>query len=137
MKPQSDARSSFVIAVFERAPFWGPELQRQFEQSSVEVRECRVVVDLLPAINEFSSPLIILDLESGLEECLAWLRAELRIHPHPCSVIACGPATSTELAWVLREAGVTAVLAEFVSGEKLARLCRRQLGLPLSTERVR
>ncbi|WP_010588130.1 hypothetical protein [Schlesneria paludicola] len=129
MNWQAERRPSHIVAVFERQPFWGPELQRQFKQSSVEVRECRVVGDLLPTIEEFPSALIFIDLESGLEECLSWLRSELRVHPHPCPVIACGAATATDLAWVLREAGVTALLAEFVPGEKLARLCRRQLGL--------
>ena len=128
MASLTDHHATHIIAVFERQPFWGPELQRQFEHGAVDVRECRAVGDLLPGVDSYPSALLVIDFDSGPAACLNWLKDELRVHPKAWPVIACGIATR-ELEWVLREAGVTALLPEFVSGEKLARLCRRQLGL--------
>ena len=117
------------IVVFEKAPFWGPELQRQFQQTGVTVRECRSVKDLIPSVMDTEQPLLVIDLTAGLEECLQWLAEDFTRYPKSIPMIAVGSAESRELEWLLREAGVTVYLPELIGGEALARICRRQLDL--------
>ena len=118
-----------VIAVFEKRPYWGPELQRQFAQASIVIRECRTVGDLLPAIAGFETALMVMDLDSGLGDCLDWLGTNTVKDGIHCPIIACGSAATANLEWRLREIGVTAFLPDVISGNDFARLCRRQLGL--------
>ncbi len=119
-----------VIAVFEPRPYWGPELQRQLKHTSIVVRECRAVSDLMPAIDGCQSALLVIDLDAALVDCLAWLGSEARSEPVRRPIIACGSTTTAELEWLLRDAGVTSFLPDLVNGEELARLCCRQLGWP-------
>lgn len=116
-----------VIAIFEKQPYWGPELQRQFQSSRTIVRECRSVRDLLPSIMNFEIALIVVDLEEGLSECLEWLGSDVARHLKPVPIVVLGSPATAELEWVLREAGVTAFLPDGVAGDDLAQLCRRQL----------
>ena len=116
-----------VIAVFELQPYWGPELQRQFQTDSVAVTECRSVGDLFPIVNGFTKALIVIDLDAAISDCLAWLGTEVAKHPARVPIIAIGSAATAELEWRLREAGVTAFLPELIAGADFARLCRRQL----------
>ena len=116
-----------VIAVFELHPYWGPELQRQFQSDSVAVIECRSVRDLFPIVEGFSKGLIVIDLDAAIMDCLDWLGNEVAKHPVPVPIIAVGSATTADLEWRLREAGVTAFLPELIAGNEFARLCRRQL----------
>lgn len=118
-----------IIAVYEALPYWGPELQRQFPQSSVAVRECRSLADLLPSIEGFAKSVLLIDLASGLEACLAWFASSALQRPASCSIIACGSPETAELEWVLRDAGATAFLPDVIPGITLSKLCRRQLGL--------
>lgn len=120
---------SAVIAVFESRPYWGPELQRQFIQMPVVIRECRTTKDLLPSISGFPSALLVIDLDAGLEDCLAWLGSDLMISADSYPIVACGTDATAELEWLLRDAGVTAFLPDVIPGDDFARLCRRQLGL--------
>ena len=117
-----------MIAVFEKRPYWGPELQRQFHETGVVVRECRSVRDLFPSIESIPSAMIVLDLEAGLDDCLDWLGNEVLHSPRSIPIIALGSATTVDLEWPLREAGVTAFISDIIQGNQLARLCRRQLG---------
>ena len=116
-----------VIAVFERKPYWGPELQRQFQTDHVTVTECRSVGDLFPIVDGFSKALIVIDLDAAITECLAWLGSEVATHPVRLPIVAIGSAATAELEWQLREAGVTAFLPELLAGSDFARLCRRLL----------
>ena len=116
-----------AIAVFEKLPYWGPELQRQFEHSVIAVRECRSLCDLLPAVEPFDSALLVIDLAAGLSECLDWLGTDFQKQCHRIPVIALGSPETAELEWIRRDAGVTAFLPQFLAGDDLARLCRRQL----------
>ena len=118
-----------AISVFESDPYWVPELQRQFLHSAVTVRECRSIGDLLPGLEVFDFELILLDFESGPVEALAWLSAFVTKQVRRIPIIICGSSDTRELEWMLREAGVSAFLPDRVSGEDLARLCRRLLGV--------
>jgi len=118
-----------IVAVFERRPYWGPELQRQFDRNRVTICECRAVGDLLPSITGFGAALLVIDLDSALTDCLTWLGANRMNNSNRCPIIACGSAETVELEWLLREAGVTAFLPDVVPGDEFARLCRWQLGL--------
>ncbi|WP_397568267.1 hypothetical protein [Schlesneria sp. T3-172] len=116
-----------AIIVFEAQPYWGPELQRQFQNTGVTVRECRSVRDLIPSISDVERALVILELSAGLADCLTWLAEDFANYPRETQLIALGSAETGGLEWLLREAGVTVYLPELVGGESLARICRRQL----------
>jgi len=118
-----------IISVFETRPYWGPELQRQFPQPTVVIRECRSLADLLPSIEGFAKSVLLIDLAAGLEACLEWFTTKSPLRPGSCSIIACGSPETAELEWILRDAGVTAFLPDIVPGTTLGRLCRLQLGL--------
>ena len=121
--------ADIVIAVFESRPFWGPELQRQFQQSAIVVRECRALGDLVPLTEDSNSGLFVIDLEGDAMKCLAWLSTSWRRLPDRWPVIAIGSIATKKAEWTLREAGVTAYLQDFPNGDDFARLCRKQLGL--------
>lgn len=118
-----------VIAVFERQPYWGPELQRQFSDASIRVRECRSLSDLPSAVEGFAARLFVIDIQADPPGCLAWLGSLRRDASCDCPIIACGAPDQTELEWILREAGVSAFLCDVIPGDDFARLCRRQLGI--------
>lgn len=126
-----------VISVFEARPYWGPELQRQFENSTTTIRECRSLSDLIPSTQGFDAALIVIDLESDLENALAWFIENWRESLHTCPLIACGSPSVSDLEWILRETGVTAFLPEVLSGDAFARLCRRHLNLPANAKSSR
>ncbi|MEK6259363.1 MAG: hypothetical protein AABP62_12170 [Planctomycetota bacterium] len=116
------------IAVFEKRPFWGPELQRQLVARNVLIRECRALGDLIPATNDFAAALILLDIDSAPVDCLAWLSLQFR-EPLRRPVIACASTDLADLEWTVREAGAIGFVGDDASGRELARLCWRQLRL--------
>jgi hypothetical protein len=118
-----------MIVVFEKRPYYGPELQRQFLGSAVVVKECRSVTDLLPSSSGATSSLIVLDLESATGDYLQWFRSDVPRHPMRVPIIAIASQELAEIEWILRDAGVTAFVPDLISGNDLARLCRRQLVL--------
>lgn len=116
------------VAVFEKRPYWGPELQRQFVARNVLVRECRTLNDLVPAANDFAAAVILLDMDSAPVECLSWLGLQLRESLRR-PVIACASTDLADLEWTVRETGAIAFVGDEASGGELARLCLRQLRL--------
>lgn len=120
--------AEIVIAIFERLPYWGPELQRQFLDRPVEIRECRSVSDLRHVTNGYSRVLLVIDFAAAPSDCLTWL-GTYQQESQPWPLIVCGSPESAELEWRLRDAGVTAFLPDMISGDQFARLCRRLLGL--------
>lgn len=121
--------SETVIAVFELRPYWGPELQRQFEHTSINVRECRNVGDLRLLAIGHRSGLFVIDFDSAPADCLGWLALQVTDHSFGWPIVACGSSDTAELEWLLREAGVAEFLSEPTNGDDFARLCRRLLGL--------
>lgn len=118
-----------TIAVFERHPYWGPELKRQFENAPINIRECRSVSDLQHLISAFTPILLVVDLEAGTEDCISWLSSRFGQHSRGIPVVACGSSATSALEWSLRELGVSVFLPEVISGEEFARICRWQIGL--------
>ncbi len=123
-----------AIAIYERTPYWGPELQRQFRHENVSIRECRNVSDLLPSIAGYRSALVVIDLGSDLVECLGWLSLVASNNLDRPAIIACGTSGTAELEWLLRESGVSAFLPDLTPGDEFARLCRRQIRLVRKNE---
>jgi hypothetical protein len=118
-----------VIAVFERQPYWGPELQRQFVNAPIQVRECRKINDLSPPDEEQVPSLFVIDLTDDLNGCIEWLGTLERDVTGRRSIIVCARPHHRELEWILRDAGVTVFLSDVIPGDDFARLCRKQLGL--------
>lgn len=118
-----------IIAVFELRPYWGPELQRQFEHTCIGVRECRSLTDLFPSVADIEPALLVIDLDADVEGCLKWLVSDAGSQTKNYPIIACGSTATLDLEWTIREMGVTAFLPDVIPGDDFARLCRRQLGL--------
>jgi len=113
------------LIVFERRPRWLPELQRQFLQSSINVKGCASVRGLWEAVRDDGS-LIVLVLDGAQADGLAWL-VELADRHKPPKIIVIGTKQTNDLEWPVRESGVTAFLPDDISGGELAVLCRRLL----------
>jgi hypothetical protein len=114
-----------TIVVFEKQPHWEPELQRQFLGTDVRVRACRATADVLSLLPASGQAVLLLDLEAGPPECLQFLGRWVGRMPAVAIVVVASPRTA-ELEWPIRELGSLEFLAGFVSGEEMARLCRRQ-----------
>ena len=100
-------------------------MQRQFVDEEVRVRSCRRAADIEPMLGEAPQSVLVLDLGIGPAECLQFLgRLIGRVSSPP--IIMVGPGKMAELEWSMRELGALAFLPDSVSGEELARLCRRQ-----------
>lgn len=124
------------IAVFERTPYWAPELQRQFAGRALTVRPCRSVADLQAFIAASHPQIVLLDFEAAPEDCLAWLRRR-GLSPSAPAILVAGSSRSSDLEWTLRELGSVEFLSEALSGDELARRCRhllRERGLTLPEE---
>lgn len=113
-----------TIVVFESRPRWEPELQRQFRNESVRVRGCR----LLGELSAFAFPpvaeVLVIDLPEDMTEFLQWL-SKLVAPPRVPSVIVLCSSETAGLEWTLRDVGVREVFVGELTGEKLARTCRR------------
>ena len=113
------------IVVHEKRPRWAPELQRQFVGEEVRVRGCRSLADAVPRAADAAPRVVVLDLEAAPAETLHFLGhwgPKARRWP----VVVIGSTRTADLEWPARELGALAFLPEEVSGEDLARLCRRQ-----------
>lgn len=119
-------QSTACVAVYERSPRLGPELQRQLSPSRVLVLESRSLENLVTLTEKFSESVIVLDLDSAPEECLAWLENQFK-RPNKPAVIACASHDLFQLEWTVREAGVIAYVNDEISGRDLARVCLRQI----------
>jgi hypothetical protein len=122
------AQPTACVAVFEKRPFWGPELQRRLATRRVLVRECRTTGDLIPATSGYGAAVILLDVTSAPTDCLTWLGWQFR-EPQRRPVIAAAASELVELEWTLREVGAIAFVDESTPGCDIARLCLRQLRL--------
>ncbi len=112
------------ILVFERAPYWGPELKRQFSDQSLFVRECRTVGDLNPSIADFSECLVVISLDSAPADCLTWIGKQSQALAGPPIIVIASPEYA-ELEWAVREAGAAAYVNDEICGRDLARICLR------------
>lgn len=111
------------IAVYERQPFWGPELQRQLTHRRVLVRECRSVRDLVPAVEDFSKAVAVLVFDASPTECLRWLADEFSASL--CRIVVASREYA-ELESLIREAGAVYVDDE-VPRSYFTKVCLRHL----------
>ncbi len=113
-----------TIAVFEARARWEPELQRQFRDESVRVRGCRRWNEVSAFAFPPTADALVIELPEDLAECLQWL-SKLVAPPRVPPVIVLCPAEVAELEWTLRDVGVQEVLVGDLTGDALARTCRR------------
>ncbi len=114
------------VLVFEKLPFWGPELKRQFTDQRVLVRECRSVQDLLPAAAEFAESVAVVCLDAAPTDCLGWLGRQFQCESR-CRIVVIASSELADLEWPIREAGAVGFVHDEIAGDRLARLCRRLL----------
>jgi len=119
-----------TVFVFERTAYWTPELQRQFANEMIRVRQCVWGQDLqelvLAAFQANVPQVVVWDTTDSAAQCLQFL-ANKQKRQLEVPVLVFATAEAAELEWVLRDAGATDVFVEIVTGEKLAALCRRLL----------
>lgn len=115
-----------ILSIFERQPYWAPELQRQFAGEPVAVRPCRSVADLQAVIVAGGVSVVLLDFEAAPEECLAWLGRH-GLSPEAPAIFVAGSGRSDDLESLLRELGCVDFLPDPTPGVDLARRVRRVL----------
>lgn len=104
-------------------------MQRQFRNESVRVRGCRTWSELSSFAFPSIADVLVIDLPEDMTECLQWL-AKLVAPPRVPSVIVMCSFEAADLEWTLRDAGVRDVLIGDLSGERLAKACRRLISDP-------
>ena len=109
--------------MFEKRPYWGPELKRQYSDQPILVRECRSVHDLSP-ISEVAETVLVLTLDAAPHDCLIWLANHFQNH-QKSPVVVISPVELADLEWPVREAGVAAFVSDEIAGHRLANVCRR------------
>ncbi len=124
MTRRPDAADAGIV-VFEKQPYWGPELKRQFSKQQILVRECRSVSDLYPNSDSLSRSVLLLSLDAAPTDCLTWMGRQLQNNSPPFVVVA--SPDLMDLEWPIREAGAAAFVHDEIAGDRLARLCRRLL----------
>ena len=107
----------------KRKPLWVPELQRQFLNEPVQIRQESSPQEALLLHGKNRHGLVILQLEAAPADCLRllWNRMEARLQ---IPVIVIHSQEFASLEWSVRELGVSEFLADTVSGEQLARIIR-------------
>ena len=114
-----------MIVVFESRPRWEPELQRQFQGESVRVRGCRTWKEVSAFVAPPVVDVVVIELPENLADFLQWLSRLVSQHQVPFIVVIGSPKLA-DVEWVLRDAGVQDVLLGDMTGERLARICRRE-----------
>jgi len=117
------------IVVFEKQPFWGPELKRQFSKQRFLVRECRAISDLQSNADSLFHSILLLSLDAAPADCLAWMSRQVQGNS-PTFIVVASPELM-DLEWPIREAGAAAFVHDEIAGDRLARICRRLLSSPI------
>ena len=111
--------TSLPIAVWERTPYWFPELQRQLQPLGARVMDCRVELDIANRVAAGAKQLVIA-LPCGerlpLRSVQRWVASGLHVH-----VVL--PATEESLRWFLYEMGVTSVFDFEAARASLVKVC--------------
>ena len=114
------------IIVFEKRPYWGPELKRQVSGREIIVRECRSLHNLRPAASELRNSVTVVVLEPVPADCLSWLARQIVV-PRHSEIVVIASRDLARLEWPIREAGVTEFINDEIPGVQLARICLRIL----------
>ncbi len=123
---QPSGTSSRGIVVFERQPFWGPELKRQVADHDILVRECRSIHDMAPLVSEFPVAVTVVVLDAAPADFLSWLTRQV-VSTWPSEIVVIASESLSELEWPIREAGVTEFVDDESPGVSVARICLRIL----------
>ncbi|MEI8378654.1 MAG: hypothetical protein WCJ09_00905 [Planctomycetota bacterium] len=123
---QRTGPTSRGIVVFERHPFWGPELKRQVSDQNILVRECRSVHDLTSLVSEFSEVVTVIVLDAAPTEFLSWLTRQVAT-TWPSEIVVIASKSLSEVEWPIREAGATEFVDDEIPGVSVARICLRIL----------
>lgn len=130
-KPPDEATPPTAV-VYEKRPRWAPELERQFEEESVHVVECRSLADVIERSCGVRRGVILLDLSFKTADCLKFLGRRLNDGAE-LPVFVIGSPRQAALEWSVRDLGATAFFPKAIPGHQLAELCRRQFILPAAT----
>lgn len=106
--------------VFEREPWWAPELRRRFQGDDIRVRHCIDLSSVTTAAACARDCLVVVGLRGLERECTELLRHHSRLR----TLVVAGP-DHDDLELPFREAGVLSFTAEPLSGEDLAARIRR------------
>lgn len=136
MRAQDRPDDARMIVVFERQPYWEPELRRQFHDEPVPIRACRTLSDLEQMASDAADCVVVADLAERPADVLRWLSRRL-INGRSLPVIIVTNPHTASLQWHASEAGAVAVVREDCGGRQLARLCRRQWNAPAERENLR
>jgi len=101
-------------------------LQRQFLDEDVRVGACRSVQDLDRRLGEQVFDVCVIDLSADVTGRLRWL-SDRSGRVANLTVIAIAEEAQQLLEWHVRELGATAFVDEYVSGTRLAAMCRKTL----------
>jgi len=116
------------IAVWERNPYWVPELQRQLVETPGRVTSCRIESDVAMRLDEGARQLVVA-LPMGERPPLAaiqrWIARGLRVH------VILNP-TDEPYRWFLHELGVASVFDFEGARAHLVRACRTESGEAMS-----
>ncbi|MDX1965856.1 MAG: hypothetical protein SFV23_01685 [Planctomycetaceae bacterium] len=112
------------IVVLEAGPYWGPELQRAFLDSAIDVRSCDRVDLVEQAIADVEWTALVWDFVADRARMLPWLGERVREDRAP-PVIVCSEPAEDEWEWLLRSCGVISWSREQQTTADLALLCRR------------
>jgi hypothetical protein len=112
------------VHVFESRRRWAPELARQFLDEPVRVRGFRSIAELRGAVSPAGTAVAVLELDAAPADCLRWLAAQMNGTPQPATIVV-GTSSTAELEPLVRELGAAAFVLDTISGESLARICRR------------
>ena len=114
------------LAVWERKPYWVPELKRQLERFAVRVGTCRCEADVNQQ-TAGNARQVVIALPRGellpLKSIEHWARDGLRVH------VVLAP-TDESYRWFLHELGATSVFDFDQARTHLARTCQRAGGGP-------
>ncbi|WP_166825519.1 response regulator [Thalassoroseus pseudoceratinae] len=121
-----------TLIVFEKKPWWLPELQRQFLVEDVRIRSCSRLQDLPQLTKPNSSmpvspPVVILNLDDQPANCLQFLGQYASRPTWDCPVLVIASTAFRELELPIRELGATEFLLKPLAGDRLGQWCRRQL----------
>ena len=116
------------ILVFEKQPWWTPELQRQFNETGLPIRMATSRTRLLEMLAAAESPLIVMVFDDAPADCLQTLSV-LKAKAQTVPIVVLASIESAELECPVRELGADGFVARHVTGDELASICRR-MGVP-------
>lgn len=89
---------------------------------------------MLSELSAFAFPpvaeVLVIDLPEDMTECLQWLSKLVAPSRVPSVIVLCS-SEAADLEWTLRDVGVREVLVGELSGEQLAKACRRLISNPV------